>query len=582
MKLKETLTLVVVSLLVVSGFGVAVGNIGSGEQNVASDLETNDDRVDFGTFEYGADELDLDIAMEEGKTARWVFFGDGEELETIETNDVEFYWGGHGDFDTREFRVEIEEYGDVLRIDWRGDDLTGEIPPELGNLQNLEWLVLNDNDLSGEIPPELGELTNLEVIRLHSNALSGEIPAELGELTNLKSLLLAMNVLSGEIPAELGDLENLTRLNLNYNTLSGYGEGAFSTQPNLEVLQLSNNDLSTEGVDNVLSDLVDSLYLEDRVATEVDLIHNSAPSDEGMNDKQILEVEGWELSLYDGPEEYHLIFVVENKVGDAIEGATLQVNQLAIEETNNEDGEALFMSMEPDTYEYKVTHDDYETVEGDVEIVDEDVLEKVEMEEVEVFELLINIEGKGTLEVDDEEVEDGWTGTYDNDTYVNLKTISDDGWEFVEWTGTDETGEELTITMHEDKELTAHFEIKTYSPEIDIEGEGSVEIDPEQDEYEYGEEIELTSEPEEGWEFDHWVINGEVYEEENIEFEMYEDIDITVHFEEEDEILSPLMIAAIVIAVAIIGVIVAVMMKKGGEGPVEDEFSEEEMFEEEI
>ena len=46
-------------------------------------------------------------------------------------------------------------------LDLGGNRLSGEIPPELGDLTNLGRLHLNFNYLSGEIPPELGNLTNL-------------------------------------------------------------------------------------------------------------------------------------------------------------------------------------------------------------------------------------------------------------------------------------------------------------------------------------------------------------------------------------------------------------------------------------
>ena len=43
----------------------------------------------------------------------------------------------------------------------------------MGDLTNLEGLWLASNQLTGEIPAELGYLTNVEVLRLASNQLTG-------------------------------------------------------------------------------------------------------------------------------------------------------------------------------------------------------------------------------------------------------------------------------------------------------------------------------------------------------------------------------------------------------------------------
>ena len=59
------------------------------------------------------------------------------------------------------------------------NNLTGEIPRELGRLRNLERLGLSNNNLAGEIPRELGRLRNLERLYLSNNNLTGEIPREL-------------------------------------------------------------------------------------------------------------------------------------------------------------------------------------------------------------------------------------------------------------------------------------------------------------------------------------------------------------------------------------------------------------------
>ena len=81
------------------------------------------------------------------------------------------------------------------------------IPPELGNLSNLEGLVLDGNELSGAIPPELGNLSNLTELRLSENQLSGAIPSELGNLSNLERLTLGgSNQFTGCIPASLRDV----------------------------------------------------------------------------------------------------------------------------------------------------------------------------------------------------------------------------------------------------------------------------------------------------------------------------------------------------------------------------------------
>ena len=90
----------------------------------------------------------------------------------------------------------------VTGLSLRLNELTGEIPPELGNLTNLRELNLQSNNLSGKIPPELGNLANLVKLNLRSNALSGEIPPELSNLINLTELDVANTQLSGFIPLE--------------------------------------------------------------------------------------------------------------------------------------------------------------------------------------------------------------------------------------------------------------------------------------------------------------------------------------------------------------------------------------------
>ncbi len=60
--------------------------------------------------------------------------------------------------------------------------LTGEIPPELGSLSDLQHLNLSDNNLTGGIPTELGDLSNLQELFLGGNRLSGCVPNELRDI----------------------------------------------------------------------------------------------------------------------------------------------------------------------------------------------------------------------------------------------------------------------------------------------------------------------------------------------------------------------------------------------------------------
>ena len=70
-------------------------------------------------------------------------------------------------------------------------------------------MILNDSELSGPIPPEIGELVNLTTLDLGDNQLTGEIPAEIGSLINLSYLKLSNNQFTGIIPNEICDQGDL-------------------------------------------------------------------------------------------------------------------------------------------------------------------------------------------------------------------------------------------------------------------------------------------------------------------------------------------------------------------------------------
>ena len=133
--------------------------------------------------------------------------------------------------------------------------LTGAIPPEIGNLINLTHLWLAGNQLTGSIPVEIGNLSNLTWLSLSTNQLTGSIPVEIGNLSNLTYLSLSFNQLTGSIPFEIGNLTNLTTLHLSHNQFTSIPESICQIYPNLIP--------STFFINNICGELPSCLTVDD-------------------------------------------------------------------------------------------------------------------------------------------------------------------------------------------------------------------------------------------------------------------------------------------------------------------------------
>jgi hypothetical protein len=138
----------------------------------------------------------------------------------------------------------IATFTSMTYLSFWGNQLTGSIPREFGNLVNLQELWLSRNRLTGSIPSELGQLYQLTRLQLEGNQLSGSIPKELGNLMNLDYLWLYANQLTGTIPPELANLSRLTRLFLNDNRLNGSIPAQLASLPKVQEVQLHNNQLT--------------------------------------------------------------------------------------------------------------------------------------------------------------------------------------------------------------------------------------------------------------------------------------------------------------------------------------------------
>lgn len=99
-----------------------------------------------------------------------------------------------------------------------GNQISGEIPSEIGTMLNFSMLHLGDNKFSGEFPPEIGGLP-LIVLNMTRNKFSGEIPREIGNMKCMQNLDLSWNNFSGTFPTSLINLDELSRFNISYNPL---------------------------------------------------------------------------------------------------------------------------------------------------------------------------------------------------------------------------------------------------------------------------------------------------------------------------------------------------------------------------
>ncbi|QSE95889.1 T9SS type A sorting domain-containing protein [Fulvivirga lutea] len=111
---------------------------------------------------------------------------------------------------------------DLTVIDLGGNNFTGNLPPELFNNTNLQFINLWDDEdngmnLTGSIPSTIGNLTSLNTLVIEGNQLTGAIPAEIGNAISLQEVNLRNNQLSGNLPDEIWQLPLIRFIQVDYN-----------------------------------------------------------------------------------------------------------------------------------------------------------------------------------------------------------------------------------------------------------------------------------------------------------------------------------------------------------------------------
>ncbi|KAK9067139.1 hypothetical protein SSX86_014464 [Deinandra increscens subsp. villosa] len=109
----------------------------------------------------------------------------------------------------------------VIGLGTPSQNLSGTLSPSIGNLTNLQIVLLQNNNITGPIPKEIGKLKMLQTLDLSDNHFTSEIPSSLGHLTALQYMRLNNNSLSGSIPESVANMTQLTFVDLSFNNLSG-------------------------------------------------------------------------------------------------------------------------------------------------------------------------------------------------------------------------------------------------------------------------------------------------------------------------------------------------------------------------
>ncbi len=402
---------------------------------------------------------------------------------------------------------------------------------------------------------------------------------------------------------------------------------------------------SEDDVDEVVVTVIEEV-VEYELTIEAEEGGTTDPEPDTYTHEQDTEVpveaipdEEWEFSHWEGDvpegeqEEAEItIYLDDNKEITAHfeEDDPVVEYELTIESTEGgevvEPGEGTFEYEEDETVGLEaVAEDGYQFVEwtGDVETIDDteeaettivmedDYTITAEFEEIEeevYYTLNIEVDGFGYVSTNPGE------DYYEEGTEVELTANPQSGWVFNEWSGDvpegEEDNEEITITMDEDKEITAHFlrepffevGIVRYDEEVtegevveveytvtnigDFEGTQIIEFTVD-DVLEDSEEVTLEPDEEHEGLFS-W--QSEEHGEFEIEISSYDDqdlvsterVDVSVVeevIEEEPEDEGWPFLWLILIVIVIVAVILVVVLASRGKGDEEDEMMDDRYVE---
>ncbi|XP_021298320.1 probable LRR receptor-like serine/threonine-protein kinase At3g47570 [Herrania umbratica] len=163
----------------------------------------------------------------------------------------------------------------VIALSLPNMDLTGTVPPHLGNLSFLVSLNLDDNHFHGHLPSTVYNISSLQMISLASNGLSGSLPQDIcRHLPKLEALYLHLNEFAGQIPSSIDECSNLQNLTLYLNRFSGIIPRSIGNLTRLKLVDMSGNNLAGE----IPWEIGNLLSLEEFAVGDMSLIVGPIPA----------------------------------------------------------------------------------------------------------------------------------------------------------------------------------------------------------------------------------------------------------------------------------------------------------------
>ncbi|MCE5167508.1 hypothetical protein HAX54_007175, partial [Datura stramonium] len=142
---------------------------------------------------------------------KFSMFSRSSILGTLDLSDNSFSW-------TNENRVKYSNLLGLYELDLSFNLLQGSLPiPPI----SVEYYFISHNNIGGEIPSTICNLQFLTILDFASNSLKGEIPSCLGNMSIVEVLDMRHNDLSGTIQTNFSFGSPLRSFNLRGNKLKG-------------------------------------------------------------------------------------------------------------------------------------------------------------------------------------------------------------------------------------------------------------------------------------------------------------------------------------------------------------------------